>query len=322
MPEFNTLTAFSYDLIILLVVLVINAVSSYFGLHQPLRFFQLYCSQLANKVNRVTNSIEQQTLAGCLALFITITPIVIILWLFADFVAVDALWQGLLLYLAVGTINLGKVTKSIAQALVVNKTYQAKQLLAPWLLRDVQQLSTLGLCKATIEMQLLRITQQVYAVCFIYLCAGALSALTYRLLLEMHYCWNTKLAKFHYFGLFSQRLVNVLQWLPSRLMALLMLLTSIKSNSVLSWRLTRVYFFKFNDNFVIATHALALGARLGGVAMYDNKKLRKISFNDLAKQPEPRDIIIATAKVNFCLYATLALLVVVAFCYELISLSL
>jgi adenosylcobinamide-phosphate synthase len=138
----------------------------------------------------------------------------------------------------------------------------------------------------------------------------------------MHYCWNTKLTKFDYFGLFSQRLVKVLQWLPSRLMALLMLLASTKSNSVLSWRLTRVYFFKLNDNFVIATHALALGVKLGGVAMYDKKKLQKITFNDLAKQPEPRDIINATAKVNFGLYATLILLVVVAFCFELISLSL
>jgi adenosylcobinamide-phosphate synthase len=322
MPEFIALMPFSLDLIIMLVVLVINAVISYFSLHQPLRFFQFYCSQLANKVSRVNNSVEQQTLAGCLALLITMAPIVIILWLFADFVAVDALWQGLLLYLALGPISLGKITKSTAQALVTNKTYQAKQLLAPWLLRDVQQLSILGLSKATIEMQLLRITQQVYVVCFIYLCAGALSALSYRLILEMHYCWNTKLTKFHYFGLFSQRLVKILQWLPSRLMALLMLSTSLKSNSVLSWRLTRVYFFKFNDNFVIATHALALGVRLGGVAKYDHQKLRKITFNDLARQPEPRDIIIATAKVNFCFYATLVLLVVVVFCYELISLSL
>jgi adenosylcobinamide-phosphate synthase len=54
--------------------------------------------------------------------------------------------------------------------------------------------------------------------------------------------------------------------------------------------------------------------------MYDKQKLRKTTFNDLAKQPEPRDIIIATAKVNFCLYVALVLLVVVAFCSEAFSL--
>jgi adenosylcobinamide-phosphate synthase len=322
MPEFIALMPLSRDLILLIVVLVIKGVISCFSQYQPLRFFQLYCSQLADKVNRVNNSIQQQTLAGCLALFITMAPIVIILWLFADFVAVDILWQGLLLYLALGTISLGKITKSIAQALVANKTYIAKKLLRPWLLRDIQLLSTLGLSKATIEMQLLRVTQQVYVVCFIYLCAGALAALSYRLLLEIHYCWNTKLTQFHYFGLFSQRLVKILQWLPSRLMALLMLIANLESNRVLFWRLTRIYFFKLNDNFVIATHALVLGVQLGGVAMYNEQKLRKIAFNDLAKQPEPRDIIIATAKINFCLYASLVLLIVVTFCYEIFSLML
>jgi adenosylcobinamide-phosphate synthase len=320
MPEFIALMPFSRDLIMLFVVLVIKRCVDYFSVHQPLRFFQFYCLQLANKVNRTGNSIQQQTVAGCLALLITIVPIVIILWLFADFVAVAILWQSLLLYLALGSINLGKITKSIAQALVANKVYQAKQLLAPWLLRDVQQLSIVGLSKATIEMYLSRVTQQVYVVCFIYLCAGALAALSYRLLLEMHYCWNTKLVRFHSFGLFSQRLVKVIQWLPSRLMALLMLLSALGSNSVLFWRLTRMYFFKLNDNFVIAMYALTLGVKLGGVAMYDKQKLRKITFNDLAKQPEPRDIIIATAKVNFCLFVALVLLVVVAFCSEAFSL--
>lgn len=322
MPESFSLTPFSLNLLILVIVLVINGVISTLSNQQPLQFFQLYCMQLAKKVNRTNNGNDQQTLAGLLALLITLVPIVIILWLFSDFVAVPPLWRGLLLYLAVGSLTLGKVTKKVKQALITNQVEQAKQLLTPLLLRNVQPLSISGLSKATIEMQLLRVTQQVYVVCFIYLCVGALPALCYRLLLEMHYCWNTKLPRFYYFGLCCQRCVKLLQWLPSRLIALLMLLVTPNGNKVVSWRLTRKYFFNLNENFVLATHALALGIKLGGVAMYEQHKVQKPSFNDQAKQPEPKEISLAMSMVNFCLYSSLALLVVVAFCAELFSLPL
>ena len=306
------LMPFTYHVLILMAVLVIKATVSHFVVHEPLRFFQFYCLQLGNKVNNSTAPSQQQSLAGLLALLVTLLPIVIILWLFADFVAVDYLWQALLLYLALGSLNLGQVNKALAQALVAKQSYLAKQTLKPWLLRATEQLSSVGLSKAAIEMQLLRCVQQIYVVSFVYIVFGPLAALSYRLILEMHYCWNTKLAKFKYFGLSSQLFIQLIQWLPSRLMALLILLSSSGQGLSLSWRLTRVHFFKLNNDFVIGVHAFSLAVRLGGVAMYQAEKLRKIAFNDLAKQPEPQDIIKATRKVNFSLYSSLFLLTLLA----------
>lgn len=88
-------------------------------------------------------------------------------------------------------------------------------------------------------MQLLRTLQQGYTVAIIFLIAGPLAALSYRLLLEMHYCWNTKLISHKYFGLYSKHLVNLLQWLPVRVFSLLLLFTSIGKNFVLFWRLSK-----------------------------------------------------------------------------------
>jgi len=312
MTILTELTPFSYQVLILIIVLVLKSAISHFVAHEPLRFFQFYCLQLSNKVNKSQNSTQQQTIAGLVALLVTLLPIAIILWLFADFVAVDYLWQALLLYFALGSLNLAQINKSIAQALVAKQNYLAKQTLNPWVLRETEQLSIVGLSKAAIEMQLLRSAQQVYVVSFLFIGFGPLAALSYRLILEMHYCWNGKLKNFKHFGFYSQLFVQLIQWLPNRIMALLILFSTLGQGGALSWRLMRGHFFTLNNNFIIGVHAFSLAVRLGGVAMYQQEKLRKPAFNDLAKQPEPRDIIKASNKINFAIYSSLLLLVMLA----------
>ena len=319
MTVFAELTPFTYHVLILMVVLIIKSLVSHFVAHEPLRYFNFYCLQLANKVNNAHNSSQHQTIAGLLALLVTLVPLIIILWLFADFVAVDYLWQGLLLYFSLGNLNLAQVNKDIAQALVAKQNFLAKQTLQPLMLRETEQLSQVGLSKAAIEMQLLRTVQQVYTVGFLFITLGPLAALSYRLILEMHYCWNTKLTQYKYFGFYSQLFSQLIQWLPNRLMALLILLSTVGSGSLLFWRLTRGHFFKLNNNFIIAVHAFSLTVRLGGVAIYQQTKLRKAAFNDLGKQPEARDIIKANHKINLAVYSSLLLLALLALGWQLIT---
>lgn len=321
MTVLTELSPFIYDVLILMVVLSIKAIVSRTMVHEPLRFFQFFCLQLAKKVNNRDSSPAHQTIAGLLSLLITLVPISIILWLFADFIAVHYVWHALLLYVALGSGNLGKVNKTVAQALITKQNAVAKEALKPFLLRETVQLSPVGLSKAAIEMQLLRSMQQAYVVSFIFITVGPLAALSYRLILEMHYCWNIKLPQNKHFGYYSHLFSQLLQWLPNRLMALLLLLACVGQGSVLFWRLTRVHFFRLNNNFIIAVHALSLGVKLGGVAMYQQEKLRKIAFNDLGKQPEPSDIMAANNKVNFSLFSSLFLLVLSAITWQLLGLN-
>ncbi|MEI6894206.1 MAG: cobalamin biosynthesis protein [Colwellia sp.] len=321
MTDFTELAPFTYTVLILMVVLSIKSLVDYFNTYEPLRFFRFYCLQLANKVNNSKSSTAHQTLAGLLALFVTLVPISLILWLFADFIAVNYLWQGSLLYLALGSLNAGKTNKAIVQALVAKQTTRAKKMLEPLLLRATAQLSQVGLSKAAIEMQLLRTVQQIFVVSFIFITLGPLAALSYRLILEMHYCWNTKLPQYKYFGFYSQFFSTIVQWLPSRLMALLILLNTLGRGRLLPWRLTRKYFFKLNSDFVIAAHAFSLGIRLGGVAMYQQEKLRKIAFNDLGKQPLPRDVIKATSNLHIAMFSGLLLLIILTLGWQLTLLN-
>jgi adenosylcobinamide-phosphate synthase len=323
MADFITLSPFSFQLLILLIVIGSKALISHFIRHEPLRFFQFYCQKLSNKVNKPQNSPQQQTLAGFISVLVTLLPIAIILYLFEAFVEVNIIWQALLLYIAMGSFDLAQINKIIAQALVAKQNYFAKQTLKPWVLRETEPLSSLGLSKSSIEMQLLRTLQQGYVVAIIFLISGPLAAIIYRLLLEMHYCWNTKLVSYNHFGLYSKRLVNLLQWLPVRIFALLLLFTSIGKNFVLFWRLSKQHFFQLNNNIALLLLALNLEIKLGGVALYKDQnqgeqKLRKVSFNDLARQPQATDIIHANNKIKGIIYLSLFFIIFVACAFELV----
>lgn len=322
MTDFIALSSFSYQLLVLLVVISCKAAVSHFIRHEPLRFFQFYCQKLSDKVNKPQNSPQQQTIAGLISVLVTLLPIVIILYLFEAFIEVNMLWQALLLYIAIGSFGLAQINKTIAQALVSKQNYFAKQTLKPWVLRETEPLSTLGLSKNSIEMLLLRTLQQGYAVAVIFLIGGPLAAISYRLLVEMHYCWNTKLVSYHYFGLYSRRLVNFLQWLPVRIFSLLLLFICIGKNFVLFWRLSKQYFFQRDNSIALLLLALNLEIKLGGVALYndqnqDQQKLRKRSFNDLARQPQVTDIIHASNTVKSIIYISLFFVTFITFIFEL-----
>ena len=303
---------FSDQVLILIAVLGFKAILSKYIQHEPLQAFQFYCQQLSRKVNNPNHSETHQAIAGLVAIVVTLIPLATILWLFSVFVAVDYLWQGLLLYLSLGSMTLKVKSKNIARSLVANKNYEAKQLLNALVLRDTTQLSVVGLSKATIEMQLLRTLQQGYVVAFIFIFLGPLSAFCYRLLVEMHYTWNPKRSQFIHFGFYSAKGVYLCQWIPVRLFSLLLLGLNLKQDSLLFWRLSKGYFFKLNNNLALSVLALVLEIKLGGVAIYQQEKFQRVSFNDLAKQPQATDIIHANKNIKQVVWFSLAMLIILA----------
>ncbi|ASP47479.1 cobalamin biosynthesis protein CobD/CbiB [Cognaticolwellia beringensis] len=296
----------------LLLLIALKAIIGQFITQQPLAFFNFYCQRLADKVNKQTNSSRQQNISGLIAVLVTLIPIIAILWLFEVFIEVQWLWHALLLYFALGSFGLTKTNKNIARELVANNNYQAKQKVAPLLLRDTEQLSPLGISKACIEMQVLRSSQLLVCVGFYFLFFGPLAALAFRLLLEMHYAWNIKMYRFVHFGAAVNYIVKLLQWLPSRLFSLLLLIGTVGQNTLLYWRLIRGKFFQLDNGILLHVLALGLEIKLSGVAMYNGSKVRKTSFNDHARQPQATDIIHASKRINYALYILILLVMLLA----------
>jgi adenosylcobinamide-phosphate synthase len=311
---------FAYSVVMLYGVIFAKYLASFVVAHEPLQFFRLFCEQLANKVNKTNNSDRQRSISGFIAISVSLAPLLIILWLFEAFIEATWLWQSFLLYLALGNLHLGKTSKEIAKLIVANKNFEAKQLLNPWLLRDTQQLSPLGLSKSCIEMLLLRAMQNLFTVSFFFLCFGSLPALAIRLLIEMHYSWNNKQSSFQPFGNSITFIVNAIQWLPSRAFSWVLLFSCIGKNFILYSRLSQIYFLKLNNSYALSLFAFALEVKLGGVAMYQGIKLRKISYNENGRQPQVTDIIHASKLISqvfyFC-FLFLALLALFTYSFNI-----
>ena len=107
------------------------------------------------------------------------------------------------------------------------------------------------------------------------------------------------------------------------LCSLLLLFVSMGKNIVLFWRLSRPHFFQLNNNIALLLLALNLEVKLGGVAIYDDKKyskekLGKTSFNDLARQPQASDIIYANKKIHEIIYMSLFFIISLAIAIEIV----
>ncbi len=319
MDLLTQLPSTAINILVLLLVVLVKSLSEKFSSQKQIAIFSLYCAQLAEKVNKETHSKNHRKIAGFIATIITFSPLVIIVWLFETLVAIEWLWGAILLYFSFGRFNVNACGKNIAKNLNAQDNQTAKLLLTPLMLRDVEKLSALGISKATIEMMLLRKFQQHFMIGFYFFLLGPITAFSVRLLLEMHYHWNIKVAKFTYFGSFVNFIVNVVQWLPSRLFLFLLILTSLNQSIVLFWRLIRTQFFVLNNSILIHYFALILSVKLGGVAMYNQEKLRKLSFNEQGVQPQAKDIILAIKQLNLVMTLVFGLLISTLVIFVLLS---
>jgi adenosylcobinamide-phosphate synthase len=148
----------------------------------------------------------------------------------------------------------------------------ARHALSQIVIRETQKMSPLGMVKANIESLLLRYSYQYCSVIFWYLLTGGVGALLYRLVFELSLCWNTKLTRFKHFGQPVRSVVNILQWLPSKLASLSVLVAvNISQGSAAIFQ--RIS-YQCNHVFVLNLCGASLGIELGGPAYYEQQKVR------------------------------------------------
>lgn len=192
-------------------------------IYHPLSFVAAFCTALAHKVHPdPARPITQQRLSGALALLVVVSIPVILLntsYLFASWAyLIDAIvliacfnWQPYVQQAVKVTLSLEKHLISLART-------QSRLLL----LRDTKPLNQLGLVKALLESLALRFSQQIIALTFWYLLAGATGALAYRLCQIASQQWSVKITHFKHFGYVAARVHLLLCIIPYVMSALLL----------------------------------------------------------------------------------------------------
>ncbi|MCC5452507.1 cobalamin biosynthesis protein [Rheinheimera sp. UJ51] len=206
---------FALSLIILVAALLLARLLPIPLIYHPLSFYAAFCRALARKVHPdPTRASSQQRLSGGLALFVAVSiPLALLvgLYLLASWPPlIDVIvllcclnWQPYVRQTEKIIISLEKSLLSLAKT-------QARLLL----LRDTAQLSQMGLVKALLESLCLRFSQQIIAIMFWYLLAGAAGVLCYRLSQIASQQWSVKLEQYQHFGLAAAQVQQWLNLLP------------------------------------------------------------------------------------------------------------
>lgn len=258
---------------VLLLVVFIERYLPWPDKYHPISFVKVLAMGMQAKVLSPTkNSIGQQKISGTLACIILLLPFCTVLAVFKYLSEYPVFFEALMLLIALRFQDIPKQTRRVSAALSKQQKMLARHALSQIVLRETEKMSPLGMVKANIESLLLRYSYQYCSVIFWYLLTGGVGALLYRLLYELSLCWNNKLARFRYFGLPIRNVVNILQWLPSKLASLSVVLAVNISQG--STALIQRMSYQCNHLFVLNLCGASLGIELGGPAYYEQQKVR------------------------------------------------
>lgn len=237
----------------------------------PAILWHKFAEQLADKVN-VNNSYQQSIISGGLAWLLMILPMLAVLIALKPLVWQPQLFELAFLLLAIDWRNTDKFTAQFVAALAREDKEQAKMLIKPLINRSTEPLSLLGLGKAGSETLIMSYGRNVVGVLFWYAIAGGIGAFGYRMSVELARAWSPSRQKFSPFGLTAVRAVAVLDFIPLRLFALMIVVGHRAKASVQliqqqasSWPLP-------GPAWLIVAVGGKLELSLGGPAIYDGKK--------------------------------------------------
>jgi len=223
----------------------------------------------------------QQIIVGTLAVGILILPFTILCYLLADMPIVGITFNILALTFAIGHKSLHQHATPIADALASNDQAQARYLTSRIVSRDP---ATLNIPKATIESVLENGADSIFNALFWFVIAGAPGVIAYRLSNTLDAMWGYKNNRYLYFGRFTARLDDCLNYIPARLTGLSYALLGNTKQAIKAWKQQAPACESPNAGVVMASGAGALNLTLGGPAQYDGIWHRR---PNLGFGPEP-----------------------------------
>ncbi len=186
--------------------------------------------------------------------------------------------------------------------------------------RDTEALDETGVTKAAVETVAENTSDGVIAPLLFLAVGGAVFGFLYKSVNTMDSMVGYKNEKYLYFGRAAAKLDDVVNYLPARLAALLMILASGLSglqmrNAWRIWRRDRRNHASPNSAQTESVMAGALGVQLAGDAWYFGKRYEKPTIGDALRPVEYEDI----RRANRLLYGTAVLALIVfaavrAFC--------
>lgn len=177
--------------------------------------------------------------------------------------------------------------------------------------RDTQKLDEVGVIKAAVETVAENTSDGVTAPMFYMALFGVYGVFIYKAVNTMDSMIGYKNDRYIFFGTAAARLDDLLNYIPARISALLMILASyfLGLDGKMAWKIYKRDRYKHaspNSAQTEAACAGALGVRLAGDAYYFGKLLKKPYIGDSLRDVEAEDI----KRANGLMYMTSILMLI------------
>ncbi len=215
--------------------------------------------------------------------------LILIYYFLVESVGYAWIFSGVVLYLAIGYTSLKQHAMAVALPLSKGDMEAARKKVGYIVSRDVNSLDEVGVRKATIESVLENGSDAIFAPLFWFLVGGVPAVIIYRLANTLDAMWGYKTDHFLYFGRFAARMDDILNWLPSRIVALSYVMLGDSKQALTCWRKQSKQLSSPNGGVVMTSGAGALNVTLGGDGFYHGKKHHKPIFG-CGDEPENKDI--------------------------------
>ena len=208
--------------------------------------------------------------------------------------------------------SLKKESMKVYDALAAGDTEGARTAVSMIVGRDTKDLTDLGITKAAVETVAENTSDGIIAPLFYMVLGGGTGIFLYKAVNTMDSMVGYKNEKYQYFGSAAAKFDDVVNYIPARLSAWLMILASAITH--MDWKNAKKIFLRDRYNHKSPNSAQtesvmagALDVQLAGDAWYFGKLCKKPTIGDAIREIEPEDI----RRSHTLLYMTAVLALVV-----------
>ncbi len=253
---------------------------------------------------------HKEFLAGTLlwisvVVFSTGIPLIILLLCYHINKWFGVMVESIFCYYLIAPKCLQQESMKVYHALEQHNIPEARKCLSMIVGRDTDVLDETGIIKATVETVAENTSDGVTAPLFYMIFGGAVLGFLYKAVNTMDSMLGYKNEKYLYFGRFSAKADDVFNFIPSRMTALIMIVSAYLThfdgkNAYRIWLRDRFNHDSPNSAQTEAVCAGALNVQLGGDAYYFGKLHKKKTIGDDNRKIETVDI----EKANRLMYCT------------------
>jgi adenosylcobinamide-phosphate synthase len=276
------------------VALIAYILDRIFKEYEELKFFKHPIILIGNYISWFQNKFYKDSIFRGILLTSSLLVIVFFISYILSWFD-NVLVQG---FLASFTISSKMLYDSVKEVISSENLEIKREKISMLVSRDTSNLTNSEVNKAAVETYGENLSDGVIAPLFYLLCFGIVGAFIYKAINTLDSMVGYRNEKYEKFGKFSARLDDVVNFIPSRITAILIALLFFSKKAFLEFKRYGKKHESINAGYPISAFALAINVKLGGPTSYFGKIKNKPFFGDGKENIENSDVLKALSLRN------------------------